>query len=203
MTLDIGTTYRLSILPGQVFVKEAICSGNLTMPIYYFRGTTSNDCNINNTGSCLQGSLSPGQTGPVQNFDSRETIGVASGSEAISFNTTNSRFIITDTGTYEVSYNISHFQSENGNGTTVHSFFEIFSSSAVITGSESEKTLRNKSDYDTSPGKFTLTVTSVPYEIRLINGYMNTADLSPGPLLPVPKIYVYSRGTVVKFTKLN
>lgn len=199
MSLVVGTSYSLSILPGQVFVKEAICNGNFNNPVYYFRDNSSSDCNYSNTGACLQGFLNPGETGTVENFQ-LEMNGVTPSPAIISFDTSDSKFIITDTGTYEVSYDISHFQAGNGYGTTVNSYFEDFSSNTIIIGSESEKTLRNNEDYDTSPGKFTLTISAIPYELRLIHGYMNTADLS---LVPVPRIFVYSRGTVVKFTKLN
>ena len=198
MVLTVGTNYSLSILKGQVFVKEAICSGNLGIPLYYFRDFAGNDCNISMTGLCLQGNLSPGETGPVQNFGTPETIGVTI--PEISFNTGDNTFNFSGTGVFEVEYNISHFMTENGEVTTVHSYFENGDTNAVMPGSESEKTVRNKYDYVTSPGKFVYNAVTTGTKLRLIHGYMNDHDVG---LVPEPNIYVYSRGTVIKFSKLS
>ena len=203
--LTLNTNYILSVVKGGGILKDERCDGEAGIPTYYFNDSASFSCNFDNLGSCNQGSVLPGATGIINNFRTLNKVFVKDSSSLVTFNESDNAFIISETGSYEIQYDISHFLTENGEGTTIATCMMQDNGSGGVTyvdiaGSENIKYMRDSETYATSSRTFYITITNPTTRLRVLHAYLNTFNASdPTP----PEAYVYPRGTSVRIRKMK
>lgn len=203
--LTLNTNYTLSIIKGGGMLRDERCDGEAGVPTYYFTDAVSFGCNYDNLGTCDQGSVLPGATGIVGNFRTVNKVFVRDSMSEVSYNETYEAFVIAETGSYEIQYDISHFITENGEGTTISTCMLQDNGSGGTTyvnipGSENLKYMRDRETYVTSSRTFYITISVANTRIRTLHSYLNTYNAED---VPPPEVYVYPRGTSVRIRKMK